>query len=211
MFTRAIGGDVLRRHLIIAIVAHGALSACIACAGWAPGELPARDATSTQAAGTPQRAAADAATTAAEWARTLSPAPASPDWLASTRPAPIADFAAPVPPSDNAETIQQLPPAPSSLALGLTALAGLGLYQAGRKVHWSRLPDWYHTGGPQQIGHATPLDLDRVPLPVCVFETPTPHVAPILRFALEAVVPIPQAFTPLARAPRAPPLFSSDC
>ncbi len=53
-----------------------------------------------------------------------------------------------------------LPPAPNSATLCLWALGGLGLWHLSRnsrrlQVAW-QMPDWYHTGGPQQIGHATP-------------------------------------------------------
>lgn len=43
----------------------------------------------------------------------------------------------------------------SSFGLCLYALIGLGLCHSGQRMRWSRLaalPDWYHSGGPQQIG-----------------------------------------------------------
>lgn len=53
-----------------------------------------------------------------------------------------------------------LPPSPNSATLCLWALGGLGLWQLSRnsrrlQAAW-HVPDWYHTGGPRQIGHATP-------------------------------------------------------
>jgi hypothetical protein len=60
--------------------------------------------------------------------------------------------------------VVDIPPAPGSLALALSALASLGLFQAGRALTRVELigfvPEWYHTGGPVQVGYATPLDLD---------------------------------------------------
>jgi hypothetical protein len=62
-----------------------------------------------------------------------------------------------------AAAVVSVPPAPSSLALALTAFATIGLLQTGRalsRVHLHGVvPEWYHTGGPAQVGHATPLDL----------------------------------------------------
>ncbi len=114
--------------------------------------------------------------------------------------------------SDEPDALRQLPEAPSSLVLGLTALAGLGLYHAGqtiRKVQFAPAPDWYHTGGPQQIGHATPLDLDSWDLPLCVLDEVTPEIPQIIRFREGAVLESPLNRLPVATAPRAPPLFSS--
>ncbi len=74
------------------------------------------------------------------------------------------------------DAVQQVPPAPSSLALSLSALAGIGVIRAGRslrKFHLGPLPDWYHTGAPLQIGHATVFDLAMTALPVRLFDRPT--------------------------------------
>ena len=89
-------------------------------------------------------------------------------------PASVADAAAPP-----AQTtgVGELPPSPDSATLCVSALAGFGLWQLGRsarKLHWGALPDWYHTAGPVQVGHATPLDLEfsLAALPACVFDAP---------------------------------------
>ena len=74
--------------------------------------------------------------------------------------------------------IRQVPPPPSSAALALCALATLGAYQGGRslrRVHFvGGVPEWYHYGGPAQVGHATPLDLEfnLSAMPICRFEAP---------------------------------------
>ncbi len=71
---------------------------------------------------------------------------------------------------------QVLPGAPSSLALFLSAMGSLGLWQLGRsarRMHLSHAPAWFHTGGPAQIGHSTPIDPDLTPgLPACCFDQP---------------------------------------
>jgi hypothetical protein len=79
--------------------------------------------------------------------------------------------------SPDAELTVQIPDSPSGLALGLSASASLGAYGAGRslrKLHFAALPEWYHTGGPAQVGHATPLDLGSAALPVSPFARPAP-------------------------------------
>lgn len=57
----------------------------------------------------------------------------------------------------------ELPAAPDSATLCLTALAGIGVWHLGRSVRkadYSALPEWYHTNAPRQIGYATPFELD---------------------------------------------------
>jgi hypothetical protein len=34
------------------------------------------------------------------------------------------------------------------------------------------MPEWYHSGGPKQIGHVTPFNLDFTSLPLCLFDQP---------------------------------------
>jgi len=89
-------------------------------------------------------------------------------------PASVPD--APAPPAQTMG-VGELPPSPDSATLCVSALAGFGLWQLGRsarKLHWGALPDWYHTAGPVQVGHATPLDLEfsLAALPACVFDAP---------------------------------------
>jgi hypothetical protein len=64
--------------------------------------------------------------------------------------------------STNAE-IRELPPLPGSAALFLSALASVGAWHLARSVRhlqFHAIPAWYHDGGPEQIGHAVPFDLD---------------------------------------------------
>ncbi len=79
--------------------------------------------------------------------------------------------------------VRELPPLPGSATLFLSAVLSMGgwhLVRSARHFHWAALPDWYHAGGPLQIGHAPPLDLHCHALPPCCFERPCgerePHV-----------------------------------
>lgn len=105
------------------------------------------------------------------------------------------------------------PPVPGSMALVLSALGSLGAYQglrAAKRLPLGGLaPDWYHSDGPQQIGHATALDVTRLDVSsLALFET-----AFDLYLAARAsgVLAAPE-FTPprsptilLIESPRAPP------
>jgi hypothetical protein len=107
-----------------------------------------------------------------------------------------------------------LPGGPDSSALFLWALGGLGAWQLGRytrKWHLSALPEWYHTGGPVQVGHAQRLDLERITLDVPLWYDSLAAIqasaGPILR--LPDVPPRPRGLArPLAAAPRGPPWLS---
>lgn len=71
--------------------------------------------------------------------------------------------------------VLQLPPAPSSVALFFSAMASIGAWQlvrCSKDLHFAAMPDWYHTGGPVQVGHTTALDLDFHNLPLCRFDEP---------------------------------------
>ena len=71
-----------------------------------------------------------------------------------------------------------LPPAPESALLAMSGLLSLGAIQLGRNVRklgLGTLPvEWYHDGGPAQVGHSTPFDLEAgfSALPVCFFAEP---------------------------------------
>jgi hypothetical protein len=74
-------------------------------------------------------------------------------------------------------------PQHGSLSLALSALAGAGAWAAGRSIRKQAsrsAPDWYHDGGPQQVGRATPLDWDAGPqypaLPAAWTPPPRPAV-----------------------------------
>jgi len=65
-----------------------------------------------------------------------------------------------IPPS---QKVRQLPGSPGGATLFLMGVGCLGAVKLGRSarsLHLQSLPDWYHTGGPLQIGHAAVLDFD---------------------------------------------------
>lgn len=107
-------------------------------------------------------------------------------------------------------SVTDLPPAPSSLALVLSALASFGAYQGVRslkRLHLGALPDWYHADA-VQIGHVTPLQLefDHSALPVCAFASPSdlrPQVS--YRIPREPRSRLRSHFFLLPQSPRAPP------
>ncbi len=92
------------------------------------------------------------------------------DYLAGSGPASPAANAA----NSQQADVRELPPLPGSAALFISAVLSMGgwhLVRSARHLHWGALPDWYHTGGPLQIGHAVPLDLDFHAVPPCWFES----------------------------------------
>lgn len=63
-----------------------------------------------------------------------------------------------------------------NLGLCLYALVGLGLFHSvplAKKFRFSHVPDWYHSGGPAQIGHSLLMAPDCLsPAPLCGFIQP---------------------------------------
>jgi len=112
--------------------------------------------------------------------------------------------------------LQSLTNGPSSLNLCLSALIGLGLCSSAhwvKKLSFGFVPEWYHNGGPFQIGHSfavSPESLCPVPAfcfiqPVCTVEDSLPQ------YRLGTVVSLwrkSQLMTPTVLAPRGPPLRS---
>ena len=114
-------------------------------------------------------------------------------------------------PESQTRIVEVIPPAPDSASLVLWALGSAAVWQLGRSTHKFGLhvaPDWYHTGGPTQVGHATPLDLDFGDMPLAVFARPACR----LRFSSiscrnrERWLP-PQRWHVPTRDPRGPPVF----
>ena len=78
-------------------------------------------------------------------------------------------------PATTGPVVRELPSLRGSLGLYLSAMLSLGgwhLVRSCRHLHLSNVPDWYHTGGPVQVGHATPFDLDFNSLSLCLFDRP---------------------------------------
>ncbi|MCP4609780.1 MAG: hypothetical protein GY845_13820 [Planctomycetes bacterium] len=114
-----------------------------------------------------------------------------------------------------AQYLQSFTNGPGSLNLCLSALIGLGLCSSAhfvKKLSFSFVPEWYHNGGPFQIGHShavTPESLCSSPVycfvqPVCTVEDS------FTQFSLRIVVSIwrKSQFTPAVIASRGPPLTS---
>jgi len=111
--------------------------------------------------------------------------------------------------------LQILTNGPDSFSLCLSALIGLGLCSS---AHWVKslsfgfVPEWYHNGGPFQIGHSyavTPESLCPAPAfcfiqPVCTVEDSFPQ------YRLGTIVSLwrKSQFTPTILVPRGPPLPS---
>jgi hypothetical protein len=114
--------------------------------------------------------------------------------------------------ADRESVATPLSPGPNGFALGLSALTSLAAFQACRsfrKLNLSTLPEWYHTGGPAQVGHATPYQLDYVPLAVCDFEQPSdlrPGISYRIPRELRSRL-LPQFFL-IVESPRGPPAQS---
>ena len=80
--------------------------------------------------------------------------------------------------------LRQLPRTPGSAALLVSALVSVGAWQLARSaknLHLANLPEWYHSGAPDQIGHAVAFDFDLPAPPRCTFDqpaeaTPTPDL-----------------------------------
>jgi hypothetical protein len=110
---------------------------------------------------------------------------------------------------------QALTDSTNSLSLCLSALIGLGLCGSAhwvKKLSFGFIPEWYHDGGPFQIGHshaAMPGSL--CPVPVCCFIQPACVVEDLIpQYRLGTVVSLwrKSQFTSTVLAPRAPPVLS---
>jgi len=103
----------------------------------------------------------------------------------------------------------------NSLTLCLYALLGLGLCRSAplvKKVHFSGIPDWYHSGGPLQIGHSFAISPDCLAsAPICCLVQPECGAeTPLAQYRRGAIVSRwrKSQFTPMVLAPRGPPFCS---
>jgi len=103
----------------------------------------------------------------------------------------------------------------SSLSLCVSALIGLGLCSSAhclKKLHFGSIPEWYHHGGPSQIGHSLAVNPDSIcPVPVYCFVQPdnaAEYPMPISR--LRDIVSLwrKSQYTPDVLAARGPPMTS---
>jgi hypothetical protein len=102
----------------------------------------------------------------------------------------------------------------TSFSLCLYALLGLGLCRSVplvKKVSLGYIPQWYHDGGPVQVGHSFAISPDCLCAgPVCFVQPEGPAEDPIPRYHFPDVVSRwrDSQFTPMVRASRAPPSSS---
>jgi len=113
-----------------------------------------------------------------------------------------------------AQNACEVPALPGSASLFLSAMLSLGAWQLVRSVRqfdFGVFPEWYHSGGPLQVGHAVAFDLEFHALPLC-FITPEAEQggAPILRYRVGRDERAPSDLQSYLRAsaPRAPPTTS---
>lgn len=118
--------------------------------------------------------------------------------------------------ANQSQVAQVLTEGTTSLNLCLSALMGLGLCGSVhwvKRLHFGFIPEWYHDGGPLQVGHShavNPNTLCTVPAycfiqPDCTAEDPPPLYR--LGTIILSLWRISQ-FTPDVIAPRAPPSAS---
>jgi hypothetical protein len=113
------------------------------------------------------------------------------------------------------QNIRSLTEGPGSLALCLYALIGLGLCQAAplvKKLSFGFIPEWYHNGGPLQIGHSHAVTPETLyPTPACCFLQPPCMVELIIpQYRLRSIMSLwrKSQFTPDVIASRGPPNMS---
>ena len=100
----------------------------------------------------------------------------------------------------------------SSLNLCLYALIGLGLCRSApwaRRLSFGGVPEWFHDGGPFQIGHSFVVSPDcRCAAPVCFIQPNHIEQDHIPRYRLGMIVSLwrTSQFTPTTLASRGPPL-----
>ena len=112
------------------------------------------------------------------------------------------------------QPVQVLDDDQSSLSLCLYALMGFGLCRTApwvKKLHFGGIPDWYHHGGPFQIGHSQAISPDCLcHAPACFVQPDSaadPHI-PQYHFAIVVARWRNSQFTPAVLASRAPPVLS---
>ena len=111
------------------------------------------------------------------------------------------------------QNLRSLTGGPGSFALCLYALIGLGLCQAApwvKKISFQFIPEWYHDGGPFQIGHSHAVTPETLyPTPTCCFLQPVCMMVGsyIPKYSQRTVISLwrKSQFTPDVIASRGPP------
>jgi hypothetical protein len=92
----------------------------------------------------------------------------------------------------------------SLLFSAMVSAGGWHLLRSARHLHFGALPAWYHTGCPEQIGHAVPFDFDFTALPLCCFEEPVGE-RPFYHVRREQAPRCDTQYVLTLAAPRGPP------
>jgi hypothetical protein len=132
-----------------------------------------------------------------------------PAGLSPESPEPTADTGQ----TSELQNLQSFTDGPGSFALCLYALIGLGLCQAApwvKKLSFEFIPEWYHDGGPFQIGHSHAVTPETFyPTPAYCFIQPACLVESLIpQYSLGTIVSLwrKSQFTPDVIASRGPPL-----
>jgi hypothetical protein len=117
--------------------------------------------------------------------------------------------------ASEAQPVRLLAEGQGSLSLCLYGLIGLGAFRSGswmKRLSFGVIPDWYHTGGPAQIGHSFAISPDCLcPTPVCCFVQPEGRAddgTPKYRQGTIVSLWRQSQFTPAVLASRGPPEVS---
>ena len=126
----------------------------------------------------------------------------------------------PEPTADNGQTselqnLKSFTDGPGSFALCLYAMIGLGLCRSApwvKKLSFEFIPEWYHDGGPFQIGHSHAVMPETLyPAPACCFAQPVcmgeSHIPQYRQRTITSLWRKSQ-FTPAVLASRGPPVRS---
>ena len=115
------------------------------------------------------------------------------------------------------QTPQILTDGQNSLSLCISAIIGLGLCSSAhyvKRLSLGFIPEWYHNGGPFQIGHSFAVDTGSVcPLPDrCLVQPVRTAEDVVSQHRRGTVVSLwrKSQFTPNVIAPRGPPLFTDN-
>jgi hypothetical protein len=130
-------------------------------------------------------------------------------WPVSLLPEPTADIGQ----TSEFQNLRSFTDGPGSLALCLYALVGLGLCSSAplvKKISFEFIPEWYHTGGPFQIGHSHAVTPETLyPVPVCFFVQPVGTTYSLIpQYRLRTIMSFwrKSQFTPDVIASRGPPI-----
>jgi len=132
-------------------------------------------------------------------------------WPVELLPEPTADTGQ----TSDLQNMRSFTDGPGSFALCLYALIGLGLCRSApwiKKISFEFIPEWYHDGGPFQIGHSLAVTPETLyPTTACCFVQPTRLVESLIpQHSQRTIISLwrKSQFTPDVIASRGPPDMS---